>query len=194
MPEIGSYPNILLALKRIEDYVEDNPQYEKCGRGISTDFVKAGTARIKIYMRYWGDSFDEMWDYYTLGGRIPDLQDDKEKLRDLIDLARGSDYPADKIKEESPAEKRRRALFGEKPSSMYFSLSPDKPYPIPKLYFYPAFQAPNDQAIAQGIDAWLSKYGWHDGDRSLEERIESVLYVLVFLPPFIRSRSKPFLF
>lgn len=179
MPDIGSHPNILLALKMIEDYVDDYPQYEDCGRGIATDFVKAGMARLKVYMRYWGNSFEEMWDYYTLGGRIPGLDDDKEKLRDLVDMARGRDYPVDKIKQESPAEQRRRALFGEKPSSMYFSLSPEKPYPIPKLYFYPAFQAPNDQAIAQGIDTWMMKYGWYDGGRTLEERVQSVLYVVV---------------
>lgn len=181
MPDIGYYPNILLALKAIEDFVIDNPQYENCGRGMATDFVKAGTARLKVYMRYWGNSFDEMWDYYTLGGRIPDLEDDKEKLRDIINLARGCDYPADKVKEESPDDRRRRKLFGEKPTSMYFSLSPDKPYPIPKLYFYPAFQAPNDQAIAQGLDAWMTKYGWHDGRKTVEERVENVLYVIIHL-------------
>ena len=186
MPDIGFYPNILRGLKMIEDYIEENPQYKVCGRGMATDFVKAGMARLKVYMRYWGKSFDEIWDYYTLGRRIPDLEDDKEKLRDLIDLANGCDYPADKIKKESSAEKRRRALFGEKPTSLYFSLSPETPYPIPKLYFYPAFKAPNDQAIAQGLDAWLTKYGWHDGGRSVEQRVESVLYVAI---RFVESHS-----
>ena len=175
---IGHYPNILLALKTIEDYVQDNPQYEICGRGMATDLVRPGKARLKIYMRYWGNSFDEIWDFYTLGGRIPDLDDDKEKLRDLIYLARGCDYPADMIKEETPEEQRRRKLFEEKPTCLYFSLSPGLPYPVPKLYFYPAFQAPNDQAIAQGVDAWLKKYGWYDGGASVEERVQNVLYVV----------------
>jgi DMATS type aromatic prenyltransferase len=157
LPDIGSHPNILLGLKMIEDFVADNPQYENCGRGLSTDFVPAGKARLKVYLRYWGDSFDEIWDYYTLGGRIPitNIEDDKEILRDLILLSRGSEYPANKIREESEAEKKRRAIFGTKPTSLYFSLTPDKPYPIPKLYFYPGYQAPNDEAIAQGIDIWL---------------------------------------
>ncbi|KAK2608292.1 hypothetical protein N8I77_006910 [Diaporthe amygdali] len=172
LPDIGSHPNILLGLKMIEDYVADNPKYEGCGRGLSTDFVPAGKARLKVYLRYWGDDFDEVWDYYTLGGRIPipDLDEDKEKLRDLIALARGRDYPAHKIRQETEAEKKRRAILGTKPSSLYFSLTPDKPYPIPKFYFYPGFQAPNDEAIAQGIDTWLEKYGWADGGRTMEER------------------------
>ncbi|RYP62758.1 hypothetical protein DL770_009539 [Monosporascus sp. CRB-9-2] len=174
IPDIGSYPNILLAQKMIEDFVQDNPQYRICARGLSTDFVKPGKARLKVYMRYWGDSFDEIWDYYTLGGRITDLEDDKQKLRDLICLTCGYDYPAEKRKEESPADKKRRLLFKEKPSSLYFSLSPDNPYPIPKLYFYPAYHAHNDEAIAQGLDAWLRKYGWHDEGKTVEERVSSV--------------------
>ena len=181
MPDIGSHPNILLALKMIEEYVDENPHFEDCGRGIATDFVKPGMARLKIYMRYWGTSFEEMWDYYTLGRRIPGLDDDKEKLRDLVDMACGRDYPVDNTKQENPAVQRRRALFAKKPSSMYFSLSPEKPYPIPKLYFYPASQAPNDQAIAQGVDTWMRKYGWYDGGRTVEERVQSVLYVAVQL-------------
>lgn len=156
---IGHYPNILLALKTIEDYVQDNPQYETSGRGLATDFVKPGKARLKMYMRYWGNSFDEIWDYYTLGGRIPNLDDDKEKLRDLIYLTKGSEYPPDMTRNETPEAQHRRNLFAEKPTSFYFSLSPDRPHPVPKFSFYPASQAPNDQAIAQGIDAWLTKHG-----------------------------------
>jgi len=177
LPDVGSHPNILLGLKMIEDFVADNPQYEECGRGLSTDFVPAGKARLKVYLRYWGDSFDDIWDYYTLGGRIPiaDIENDKEILRDLILLSRGSGYPAKKIRKESEADKKRRAIFGTKPTSLYFSLTPDKPYPIPKLYFYPGFQAPNDEAIAQGIDTWLKKWNWYDGGKSLEEMVTNVL-------------------
>lgn len=93
-------------------------------------------------------------------------------------LARGCDYPADMIREETPEEQRRRKLFGSKPSSLYFSLSPERPYSVLKLYFYPAFQAPNDQAIAQGLDAWLIKYGWYDEGPSVEKRVQNVLYVV----------------
>lgn len=177
LPDIGHHPNILLGLKMIEDYVADHPQYEGCGRGLSTDFVPAGDARLKVYLRYWGDSFDEIWDYYTLGGRIPipNLEDDKEMLRDIIYMARGVDYPAEKVREETEQDKKRRAIFGTKPTSLYFSLTPDKPYPIPKLYFYPAYHAPNDEAIAEGLDTWLEKYGWADGGRSVKERTENTL-------------------
>lgn len=177
IPDIGSYPNLLHGMKMIEDYVADHPEYEECGRGMACDFVPAGMARIKVYVRYWGDTFDEIWDYYTLGGRIPDLDDDKEKIRELMDLAHGRDYPAHKIRAETWAEKKRRNIFETKPTSLYFSLTPDTPYPVPKLYFYPARRAPNDEATAQGIDAWMTKYGWHDGGKTLEERVQNVLYV-----------------
>lgn len=175
LPDIGSHPNILLGLKMIEDFVADNPQYESQGRGLSTDFVR--NARLKVYLRYLGDDFDEIWDYYTLGGRIPiaDLEEDKEKLRDIIRFSRGMCYPVNKIREETAADKKRRAILGTKPSSLYFSLTPDKPYPIPKFYFYPGFQAPNDEAVAQGLDIWLQKYGWADGGPTIEERTKNTL-------------------
>jgi DMATS type aromatic prenyltransferase len=175
LPDIGSFPNLLLALKLIEDYVEDHPQYHSSGRGMAPDLVPAGMARLKIYMRYPGDSFDEIWDFYTLGGRIPDLDKDKEKLHDLVELTSGRDYPADKIRPDTWAEKKRRHIFKSKPHALYFSLTPDKPYPVPKLYYYPAQKAPNDEAIAQGIDAWMAKYGWQDGGKMVEERVQNVL-------------------
>jgi hypothetical protein len=70
---------------------------------------------------------------------------------------------------------KRRARFAQKPSSLYFSLSPDKSYPIPKLYFYPASKAHNDEAIAQGLDAWFKKYEWYDGGKTVEEMVSNVL-------------------
>ncbi|KAH7398324.1 hypothetical protein BKA66DRAFT_565940 [Pyrenochaeta sp. MPI-SDFR-AT-0127] len=77
------------------------------------------------------------------------------------------------IRKESEA-KKRRAIFGTKPTSLYFSLDPNKPYPNPKLYFYPGYQAPNDEAIAQGIDNWLKKWSWYDGGKSLEQMVSNV--------------------
>ncbi|KAI1206384.1 aromatic prenyltransferase [Annulohypoxylon truncatum] len=173
IPDIGLHPNILLALKMIEDYVAAKPELAGGARGLSTDFVKAGKARLKIYMRYTGDDFEEVWDYYTLGGKIPDLESDKEMFRDLMTLSSPSTYTAEDWK-HIEVDPRRRAAFKTKPTAVYFSLSPDKPYPIPKVYFYPARAAPNDKVIARGLDAWLTKYKWHDGGKSVEERVETV--------------------
>jgi DMATS type aromatic prenyltransferase len=176
IPDIASFPNLLHGLRMIEEYVDDHPQYHSCGRGMACDLVPAGIGRLKVYLRYWGRSFDEIWDYYTLGGRIPGLDDDRDKLREMVELAHGRDYPASKRRPEAWAERRRRHMFATKPTSLYFSLTPDNPYPVPKLYFYPAQTAPNDEAIAQGIDAWMAKYGWQDGGKTLEERVRNVLY------------------
>ncbi|KAH7313942.1 aromatic prenyltransferase [Stachybotrys elegans] len=175
IPDIGYHPNILLALNMIENYVEARPEYESCARGLSTDFVKPGKARLKIYIRYWGDTFDDIWDFYTLGGQIPTMEGEEQKIRDLICLACGSEYPAEKREQTSESDTKRRVRFAQKPSSLYFSLSPDKPYPIPKLYFYPASKAHNDEAIAQGLDAWFKKYEWYDGGKTVEEMVSNVL-------------------
>ncbi|KUI73675.1 4-O-dimethylallyl-L-tyrosine synthase [Cytospora mali] len=174
LPDIGQYPNLLRSMKLLEDYVEDNPRYQDSARGMAPDLVPASLARIKIYMRYLGDSFDEIWDFYTLGGRIPGLESDKEKIRDLIELITGKDYDTSRLGKETWAERKRRHIFRSKPHALYFSLTPDKPYPVPKLYYYPAQKAPNDEAIAQGADAWMAKYGWQDGGSTVEERVQNV--------------------
>ena len=62
-----------------------------------------------------------------------------------------------------------------KATNIYFSLSAGNPYPTTKVNFYPANFAANDEVIARGLDAWLKRYWWSDGGRSMEERVKSVL-------------------
>lgn len=174
LPDVESHPNILRSLNTINDYLSDKPKAWQMGtRYLATDLVAPGKARFKVYMRCFGTTFDEIWDYYTLGGRIPDLDDDKEKFRDLMDLVSGTTYTETSSK--SQMELSRFTSTSQKLTAIYFSLSPDNQYPAPKLCVYPANFAPNDEVIAQGLDAWLNKYGWHSGGKSMEEQVRSVL-------------------
>lgn len=178
LPEVNLHPNILRSLGLIEDYLSDKPKdWENGSRYLATDFVAPGKARLKIYMRYPGHSFDEIWDYYTLGGRIPGLKDDKEKFRDLMNLVSGTSYDAETEK-QSQKDQPLYTTVSRKLTAMYFSLSADNPCPAPKLCIYPANFAPNDEVIARGLDAWLKKYEWLDDGKSMEQRVKSVLYVL----------------
>ncbi|KAA8642473.1 uncharacterized protein ATNIH1004_011418 [Aspergillus tanneri] len=69
-------------------------EYENGPRYLATDFVTTEKARLKIYMRHPAESFDDIWDYYTLGGRISDLDEDKEKFRELVShLVQSGSYP-----------------------------------------------------------------------------------------------------
>ena len=172
LPDINSHPNILRALGMIEDYLSDKPKsWEDQPRYLATDFVAPGKARLKIYMRYPGQSFDDIWDYYSLGGRIPGLEEDKEKFRDLMSLVSGTNYDD----ETDRTDEAQYTRVGRKATAIYFSLSTDNPSPAPKICFYPANFAQSDEAIAQGLDAWLNKHGWYDGGKSMEERVRSVL-------------------
>lgn len=176
LPNIDAYPNILRSANIINDFLSDKPQAWQMGvRYLATDLVAPSKARFKVYMRCFGTTFDEIWDYYTLGGRIPDLDDDKEKFRDLMDLVSGTSYAETRSKSEM--ELGRFTSATQKLTAIYFSVSADKPYPAPKLCVYPANFAPNDEVIARGLDAWLSKYGWFDGGKTMEEQVQSVLYV-----------------
>ncbi|KAH9210396.1 aromatic prenyltransferase [Leptodontidium sp. 2 PMI_412] len=173
LPSIESFPNILKSANMINDFLSDKPEAWQMGtRYLATDLVAPSKARFKVYMRCFGTTFDEIWDYYTLGGRIPDLDDDKEKFRDLMDFVSGTTYAETRSKNQM--ELLRFTSASQKLTAIYFSLSADNPYPAPKLCVYPANFAPNDEVIARGLDKWLSKYGWFDGGKSMEEQVKTV--------------------
>jgi len=174
LPGIESFPNVLKSADMINDYLSDKPQAWQMGvRWLATDLVSPAKARFKVYMRCFGTDFDAIWDYYTLGGRIPDLEEDKQKFRDLLDLTSGSSY-AD-TRNDKQMKMARFTSVTKKLTAIYFSLSPTNPYPAPKLCIYPSNFAPNDQVIAQGFDAWLKKYNWANGTKSMEEQVKNVL-------------------
>jgi DMATS type aromatic prenyltransferase len=183
LPQIEEFPNITKSAAVIDDFLSDKPKEWQNGvRYLATDLVKPGKARMKMYMRCWGDSFDEIWDYYTLGGRIPNLDEDKEKFRDLMNLLSGNAYEKKVGKQDKAMDKDRFTSATQKLTAIYFALSADNPTPAPKLCLYPKNFAPTDEVIAKGLDTWLQKYEWHDGGKNMEDRIKSVLYVCNFPP------------
>lgn len=170
LPDVETHSNVLKSLDLIGDYLASKPASWKDGaRYLATDFVAPGKARLKIYMRYPGESFDEIWDYYTLGGRIPAHEEDKAMFQDLIALTGpGTEF--------GPTNGNLDYTnFRRKMTVIYFSLSPNNVTPAPKIGIYPANLAPNDQVIARGLDAWLRKYNWPLPSRSIEDQVTSVL-------------------
>ena len=175
LPRIVDFPNILRSLKWIEDYLRTKSKdFENGVRYLATDFVAPEKSRLKIYMRYPGTSFEEIWDFYTLGGRITGLEEDKEKFRDLMNMMSDSGDVAN-AQSGPDADGSRLGKVRVKTTTIYFSLSAENPGPAPKIGFFPPNTAKNDQVIARGLDQWLSKYGWYDGGKTLEERLDSVL-------------------
>ncbi|MCJ1261037.1 hypothetical protein MMC22_000901 [Lobaria immixta] len=173
LPDIDSQSNILQSLGLIENYLSDKPsEWENGARYLATDFVDPSKARLKIYMRHPGKSFDEIWDCYTLGGRIPGHEDDKEKFRDLMDLTSGTRYDTEIEKQRQPDQSPHTSR--QKTTVIAFSLSAENQYPTPKLGIHPANFAPNDEIIARGLDEWSRKYEWYDGEKSIEQRVKSV--------------------
>ena len=170
LPDVASFPNVLKSLNIIGDYLATKPDSWKDGaRYLATDFVAPGKARLKIYLRYPGESLDEIWDYYTLGGRIPAMEEDKAMFHDLITLTGTGAEDGGKNPHLGFTNFRRKM------TCIYFSLSPDNLTPAPKLGIFPANYAPNDGAITRGLDAWLQKYNWPVPRKSIEDQLRSVL-------------------
>lgn len=175
LPHINSSPNILRSLETIEDYLSTKPkEFEDGVRYLATDFLAPEKTRLKIYLRYPGRSFEHIWDFYTLGGRITGLEEDKEKFRDLMNLMNGANDTSE-TQERTQTNGSSLAKVRVKTTTIYFSLSAENPGPAPKIGFFPANVAKNDEVIARGLDTWLSKYGWYDGGKTLEERLKTVL-------------------
>ena len=180
LPEVNSFPNIINSLKMIDDYLSDQPEELKLKDGVrylATDFLVPAKTRLKVYMRYPVNSFDGIWDFYTLGGRIKGLEEDKEKFRDLMEMmsdGTGNDIATDQVQMVNGTS-ASLAKPREKTTTIYFSLSAENPGPAPKIGFFPGNTAKNDQIIAKGIDEWWDKYGWYDGGKTLEKRLGDVL-------------------
>ncbi|KAE8373925.1 aromatic prenyltransferase [Aspergillus bertholletiae] len=171
LPNIESHPNILRSLDLIQQYLNTKPkEYENGPRYLATDFITTDKARLKIYMRHPAESFEDIWDYYTLGGRIPGVDEDKEKFRELMSL---TSYNPDPTPAQD-GDKPHYTAVQRKMTAIYFSLSTDNPTPAPKICFYPANFAANDEVIGKGVDEWLQKYGWHDGGKPIKEKVRSV--------------------
>ena len=175
LPGVESYPNILKSTEMINDFLSDKPEAWQMGtRYLATDLVVPAKARFKVYMRCFGTTFEEIWDYYTLGGRIPNLDEDKEKFRELMDMVSGTTYAATRSQSEMDLGKFTSATG--KLTAIYFAISPENPYPGPKLCVYPANFAPNDGVVARGLDQWFTKYGWDDGKgKSIGDQVRSIL-------------------
>ena len=174
LPDIGTkYPNILKSLDMIGEYLATKPDRWKDGaRYLATDFVSPGKSRLKIYMRYPGNSFDEIWDYFTLGGRIPAPEEDKAMFQDLAALTGPGSEDSDAYTVNSDLDYTN---FRRKMTCIYFSLSAKNPTPAPKIGIYPANFAPSDGVIARGLDTWLQRYHWPLPKRSVEEQLKKVL-------------------
>ncbi|KAI1366445.1 aromatic prenyltransferase [Xylaria arbuscula] len=165
---LHAQPNTLHALAMIESYLAGKPlDWEDGARYLATDFVEPGKARLKIYLRMLGDAFEDIWDFYTLGGRIAGLEEDKDTFRDLIELTSGRD--------SLTCAARRSTHVRRKATTLYFSLSADSPSPAPKMCIYPANFAANDGSIIRGLDAWLVKNDMNKGGVPMEDRFRSIL-------------------
>lgn len=179
LPQISTYPNILKALGMIESYISHKgAEYKDGTRYLATDFIAPGKARLKIYFRDPSESFDAIWDYYTLGGSIPHLDEDKEKFRDLFNFTAG--LQQGQVMHEDDAEGRKEyTAVRRKATALYFSLSPDNQYPAPKICFYPSNFARDDAVVADGLQRWMERYSWAtQSETSIGDRVRKVLCVI----------------
>ncbi|PYI24901.1 aromatic prenyltransferase [Aspergillus indologenus CBS 114.80] len=191
LPAIETHPNFLRGLELLETYMTTTtpsptfpgkpaaPAYQAGALALSTDLTAPPPtqARLKLYLFPPSDDFAAVWDYYTLGGRIPGLEGDRGKFAALMMLLYGSTSPSPTTSTDGggPARLTRRRIL------MYFSLSAHCPYPDPKIYFYvPDPNGATDESYLRGLDRWLEDHGWASGDghdgkrrRPLVERVRA---------------------
>ncbi|KAB8267265.1 aromatic prenyltransferase [Aspergillus minisclerotigenes] len=170
LPDIEIYPNFLRSFKLLENYIESKHEAFKDGAlALSTDILVPSQARLKLYLFPPSDNFDNLWDYYTLGGQIPGLETDRKKFEELMLLFYGTTSPDIVGQEyEIPRLCHKRTL-------MYFSLCAHRPYPDPKIYFYVPDSRFCDEVYIKGLDRWLETNGWDVGHQTLEDRVKACL-------------------
>ncbi|KAI1356022.1 aromatic prenyltransferase [Xylaria sp. FL0043] len=167
LPGIESQPNFLHGLSLIEEYLAEKPaDWEDGAQYVATEFVEPARARLKVYFQMAGCKFNDIWDYYTLGGRIAELEGDKEMFRELIELITGPE-PRDG---SMWASKNAR----HKTTTLYFSLSADSPCPAPKINIYAPNFATDDESVVRILDSWLRKNSLNGGGVSMEDRMKTV--------------------
>ncbi|KAG6035343.1 hypothetical protein E4U41_006110 [Claviceps citrina] len=181
LPDMSAkYPALVDSLQMIDDYLATKPASWKDGaRYLATDFVSPDKSRLKVYLRYPGSSFDEIWDYFTLGGRIPAPEEDKAMFQDLMALT----GPGGEMRGDGGGgggghytvnSDLDYTNFRRKMTCIYFSLSAKNRTPAPKIGIYPANFAADDGVIARGLDTWLRKYHWPLPRRSIESQLRSI--------------------
>ncbi|KAI1074117.1 tryptophan dimethylallyltransferase-domain-containing protein [Whalleya microplaca] len=91
LPALDENPGIVSSLELIESFLRSQPKYcEEYARFVATDLAEPKKARIKIYIGCREQTFEGVWDWLTLGGRVTIFnEDDKEKIRELYHLVRG---------------------------------------------------------------------------------------------------------
>lgn len=168
LPEVASLPNILSSLALIDDYLASKPKdWQQGARFISIDLLHPSKSRIKVYLRCPGTSFDDMWDFYTLGGKLDASLDDKAKFQQLFRLIMGCrDGDPDPNPFNSPFfslnSETRMTSVQHKLTTMYFSFSADHPVPVPKLNFCPRVFGADDAVVTKGLSQWFKEQSWDE--------------------------------
>ncbi|KAI0012433.1 aromatic prenyltransferase [Xylariaceae sp. FL0662B] len=176
LPNIAAQSNILSSLGLIEEYLASKPMDWKNGaRFLATDFISPDKARLKFYFRCPGTSFDDIWDYFTLGGRIPGMDDVKDRYHQFVDFLGGkanTDQQARGFNSNIPALQTANC---RKVTTIYMSLDQTSPFPAPKIAFCARNFATNDRVVAQALDTWLCKNGWNNSNGAIEELVSTSL-------------------
>ena len=121
--------------------------------GLAIDCVPLSKSRFKIYARSPLTSFDSMRMYMTMGGKLSHPEKVWRQLRDLWCLLLGLDVASLTTED---------LLFNNHLTAgmMYnYDVQAGNAFPAPKLYINTKHYGRNDLDIAQGLTAFMEKYG-----------------------------------
>jgi DMATS type aromatic prenyltransferase len=162
--------NLLASLEVLEEYVQSRPvEFQNGARFVATDLIGREKARIKIYLRAEGCSFAEVWELFTLGGRLTYLDDSSADIEALFNAVTTSGLSNG----TAPSRSSNREVYRKMPI-LYFAFSAQDKLPVPKIYVPCALYGMKDGQVARGLDSWFSQQGWRGAIGEKKEGIFSV--------------------
>jgi DMATS type aromatic prenyltransferase len=141
-----------------EEYLaSDGPVVLKNVKMLVIDCVEPTRARAKIYVNSFNNSYNQLMNIYTMGGRIKDqaIIDSLEPLKDLWRAL--YDMPETDFEDIE-------LLNVMHPRSCFvpgFEFKSGAAFPVPKIYFPMWHHAKNDMQISDALSAFFAKQKWN---------------------------------
>ncbi|KAL9122382.1 MAG: hypothetical protein Q9187_001066 [Circinaria calcarea] len=141
------------ALDELSNFLAASPEGRLLDvEGLAIDCISPSQSRLKVYARSPLTSFDSVWTYMTMGGKLSRSEKVRRELSDLWRLVLELDRSFSSS-ESLPLKTDRTAGI------MYnYDIRAGTIMPEPKIYINTRHYGQNDLSIAQGLASFMMKY------------------------------------
>lgn len=159
-------------LDAFEEYLNSGgPVSHKNAEMLAIDCIDTTKARAKIYLNSYNNSFNQIKDIYTMGGRIKDqaiidsLKPLKELWRIIFNMPE-KDFEDIKL----PNIQHPRSCF-----VTGFEFKSGSALPVTKIYFPMWHYAANDTQMSKALSEFFAKQKWNEMAKSYQSDVEEIL-------------------